>query len=534
MGKQTKYIFITGGVVSGLGKGIAGSSIGAILKSSGKSVFMQKLDPYLNMDPGTMNPVEHGEVYVTADGGETDLDLGHYERFIDTNLSKTSSYSAGKIYWEVLNNERKGVYKGQTVQTIPHITEKIIEKIYDCSSNNEVDFVIVEIGGTIGDIESQPFIEAIRQIQNRLPEKDTLFVHVALLTYVNVTGEFKTKPIQHSVKEMLSHGIQPDILIARSDVNEVVPPNVIKKISNLCNLKPNQVIIGDNQSSIYDVPLALYKQNIHDVIADKLDVKLKPNLKAWIEASEKKHNATNEVKISIVGKYIALQDAYLSVSESLKIAGIWNNTKVKINWVNSRTLTETNIEKELKDSDGILVPGGFGINGVEGKILAAKYARINKIPYLGICLGMQVATIEFARNVLGYLDANSSEFNPESENQVIHLIEGNNKDQLGGTLRLGEYETTIIKGTLAEKIYGSKAVERHRHRYEFNNKYRDEFEKAGMKISGIYKKGDLVELIEITDHPFFLASQYHPEFTSRLSKPNPMFNGFIKAVISKK
>ncbi|WP_338983780.1 CTP synthase [Spiroplasma endosymbiont of Othius punctulatus] len=532
MGKQTKYIFITGGVVSGLGKGIAGSSIGTILKSAGKSVFMQKQDPYLNVDPGTMNPVEHGEVYVTADGGETDLDLGHYERFIDTNLTKTSSFSAGKIYWEVINDERKGKYKGQTVQTIPHITEKIIEKIYACSNNNEVDFVIVEIGGTIGDIESQPFIEAIRQIKSRLPEENTLFVHVALLTYLNVTGEFKTKPIQHSVKEMLSHGIQPDILVARCDVDAPVPPNITRKISNLCNLKPEEVIIGANEASIYDVPLALHRQNIHEVISEKMNVNLKPNLKDWIEASEKKKNSTNKVTISLVGKYVDLQDAYLSVSESLKISGIWNSAQIKINWINSRKLTATNIDEQLSGSDGILVPGGFGIDGVEGKVLAAGYARENKIPYLGICLGMQIACIEFARNVLGHKDANSSEFDLDSQNQVIHLIEGNNKDQLGGTLRLGEYETTIVKGTKAEKLYGSKAIERHRHRYEFNNKYRDEFESAGMKISGVYKKDDLVEIVEITDHPFFIAAQYHPEFTSRLSKPNPLFDGFIKAIIS--
>ncbi|QBQ08192.1 CTP synthetase [Spiroplasma gladiatoris] len=526
---MAKYIFITGGVVSGLGKGITGSSLGVLLKNSGLKVFMQKFDPYLNIDPGTMNPIEHGEVFVTDDGGETDLDLGHYERFIDENLSKVSSWSAGRIYAEALNKERKGQFFGKTVQVIPHITDLIKQKIYQAEEKSKADIIISEIGGTVGDIESQPFVEAIRQVRMEKGKANVMFIHVALLPFLKVSGEYKTKPIQHSVKEMLSLGIQPDIIVARTEGS--IQQRLKEKISLFCNIPVTNVIVCPDSDSIYKIPLILKETKMHEIVAKHLDLKIQElNMESWEKFNNDINLSNDKVKIHIVGKYVELSDAYLSVMESLKIAGFELHKKIEFIWVNSRYLTKENIEKELKGAKGILVPGGFGEEGVEGKILTANYARVNNVPYLGICLGMQVACIEFARNVLKICDANSSELDPETTNKIIDILEGKDRKNIGGTLRLGKYEAKLKEGSLAKKLYNSDiAIERHRHRYEFNNDYIEDFEKNGMVISGVFEEQNLVEIIEIPSHKFFIACQYHPEFTSRPIKPNPLFKGFVEA-----
>lgn len=533
MTKGTKFIFITGGVVSGLGKGITGSSLGRLLKNTGLTIFMQKMDPYLNIDPGTMSPFEHGEVYVTDDGGETDLDLGHYERFIDTNLNKQSSTSAGKIYEEVLTQERQGNWGGKTVQVIPHITDAIKQKIYRAGESSQADVIITEIGGTVGDIESQPFIEAIRQVRMELGKESVLFLHVGLLPYLSASKEYKTKPIQHSVKELLSLGIQPDVIVTRSE--KPVETDLLKKISLFCNVPLKNVIQNTNTDTIYKVPLELAEQKLHEIVIAQLKLTSPHQLemKEWNDFVDKINGVEGEITISVVGKYVDLPDAYLSVVESLKIAGYENHRQVLIKWIQAETLSGANIDKRLGDAQGILVPGGFGARGVEGMILASSYARTHNIPYLGICLGMQVATIGMTRDWLKNPQATSTEFDSKTPDPVFDYIRGVNQKIIGGTLRLGSQPTKLKAGSLAYKLYQSDVVhERHRHRYEFNAElYKADLEAHGAAFSGIYEEKQLYEIVEIPAHPFFIACQYHPEFTSRPNRPNPLFNGFIQAII---
>ncbi|KNG79448.1 CTP synthase [Mycoplasma sp. HU2014] len=528
---MTKFIFVTGGVVSGLGKGITASSLGALLKASGLKVFMQKFDPYLNVDPGTMSPYQHGEVFVTSDGGETDLDLGHYERFTDEELSKISSTSAGKIYLEVIEGERRGDSQGKTIQVVPHITDAIKHKVYLAAQRSKADVVISEIGGTAGDIESQPFIEAIRQIRMEQGKENVMFIHVVLLLWLAASKEYKTKPIQHSVRELLSLGIQPDIIISRSDKT---PPKEIKeKISLFCNVPIKNIIDAVDQDSIYKVPLAMAEQNLHKLVTDQLNLKSKQiDLSLWEEFNKKINTSTDEIEITFVGKYIELQDAYLSVIESLRIAGWEFNKKIRIKWIQADKLTEQNYKEVLKNAQGILVPGGFGNRGIEGMMLASRFARDNDIPYLGICLGMQIATISVARDLLGWKNANSTEFDETTDCALFDYIRGIDRHNIGGTLRLGAMETKLAPGSIVEKLYGSDvAHERHRHRYEFNNKYKKDLESIGIRFSGIYEEKDLVEIIEMPKLKFFVGSQYHPEFTSRPNKPNPLFKGFIESIV---
>ncbi|AGM24749.1 CTP synthase [Spiroplasma chrysopicola] len=530
---MAKYIFVTGGVVSGLGKGITASSLGVLLKASGLKVFMQKFDPYLNVDPGTMSPYQHGEVYVTVDGAETDLDLGHYERFIDENLTRDSNITSGLIYKSVIEKERHGYYEGQTVQVVPHITNEIKNKVYSAAEKSGADVIITEIGGTVGDIESLPFIEAIRQVKMEQGGKNVIFMHVSLVPYIAASQEAKTKPTQHSVRELLSLGIQPDIVVARTE--HYLEDSVIDKIALFCNISSKHVLVAADAKTIYDVPLKLYEQNAQHVVSDLLNLNItKTDMTSWENFLSKIDCSAKQITIKLVGKYIELPDAYLSVSESLRIAGFENGVRIKIDWIKADDVTPENVETLLKDAMAILVPGGFGERGFEGKILAVQYAREHKIPFLGICFGMQAAVVEYARNVCGISDANSSELKA-TNNPLIDIIEGKAKeDALGGTLRLGNYKATLQPGTLAAELYQqTEVLERHRHRYEFNNKYRQQLEAAGMIFSGIYEKENLVEIIELKDHPFFIASQYHPEFTSRPNKPNPLFNGFIKATITK-
>ena len=525
---NTKYIFITGGVVSGLGKGITASSLGRLLKNRGYKVINQKFDPYINVDPGTMNPLEHGEVFVTDDGAETDLDLGHYERFTDESLTKDCSISSGKIYQSVINKERRGDYLGKTVQPIPHITNEIKEKIY--SFDGKVDIVITEIGGTIGDIESLVFFEAIRQVGLEKPEEDVVYIHVTLLPYISVSNELKSKPTQHSVKELQSLGIKADILVCRSEVD--IPNEMKEKISLFCNVRPENVIPNLTVDNLYELPLAFEKQGLAKAVCKKLKLdKIEPHNEKWEELISKIKNLNGTVNIALVGKYMKLQDSYLSVIESLKHGGFANGVKVIIGLIDSETITENTVNDILKNYDGILVPGGFGSRGIEGKILAIKYARENNIPFLGICLGMQMAVVEFARNVLNIPDANSAEFSSTTQNPVIHIMETQkNVTNKGGTMRLGAYPCKIKKNSLAYKIYGEDTIsERHRHRYEYNNDYKEKFEKAGLICSGLSPDGNLVEIIEFNKHPFFIAGQFHPEFKSRPDRPAPLFREFIKA-----
>ncbi len=529
---MAKYVFVTGGVVSGLGKGITASSIALLLKSRGYKVFMQKFDPYFNVDPGTMNPIQHGEVFVTYDGCETDLDLGHYERFIDEELNYSSNITSGKIYKSVIEKERKGDYLGATVQMVPHITNEIKNKVYEAASSSNADIVITEIGGTVGDIESQTMIEALRQVQYELGKKETFFIHCTLVPYIFGSDELKTKPTQNSVKDLRNMGINLDALVIR--VPFVTNQNIKNKLSLFCSVPVENIIDSVDVNNIYQVPINYYHEKIDEIILKQFELPLrKANLKYWEELINIVDNLKDELEISLVGKYVELHDAYLSVCESLRHAGYKVNKKIKINWVDSESLEKEscNLKDVFKNSKGILVPGGFGSRGIEGKIKAINYARVNKIPFLGICLGMQLAVIEFARNVCHLEDANSTEFNPLCKNPVIDLM----ADQkaiinMGGTLRLGNYECSLKKNTLAYKDYNTDIIlERHRHRYEFNNKYRDILEKHGMVFSGINTKANLVEIIELNNHPHFIASQFHPEFKSRPTKPHPLFLSFIEA-----
>ncbi len=531
---NTKYIFVTGGVVSGLGKGITAASLGRLLKNRGYKVTIQKMDPYINIDPGTMSPIEHGEVFVTDDGAETDLDLGHYERFIDENLTKNSSVTTGKIYSTVIAKERRGEYLGKTVQVIPHITNEIKERIYKFE-NEDIDIVITEIGGTIGDIEGLSFIEAIRQVGIEKGPEDVLYIHVTLLPYIAGSNELKSKPTQHSVKELQSLGIKPDILVCRSELP--IEENMKNKIALYCNVRPESVIQNKTVDNLYAVPLMLEEEGLTKEVCKHLKLdKQEPNNKEWEALVEKIRNVENKtVKVAIVGKYVKLEDSYLSVAESLRHAGFENNVKVEIDYVDSEEITSQNAEKILKPYHAILVPGGFGNRGIEGMIEAIKYARENNIPFLGICLGMQMAVVEFARNVLNLKDANSEEFAPESKNQVIHIMdEQKNINNKGGTMRLGSYPCVLKNGSKAQKLYGKEEItERHRHRYEYNNKYKEAMETAGLICSGTSPDGKLVEMVELNTHPYFIAGQFHPEFKSRPNRPQPLFTGLIKAAKNK-
>ncbi len=528
---MSKYIFVTGGVVSGLGKGITAASLGRLLKARGLKVAAQKLDPYINVDPGTMNPYQHGEVFVTEDGAETDLDLGHYERFIDENLNKYSNLTAGKVYWNVLNKERRGEYLGQTVQVIPHITNEIKNFIYAVGKKTNADIIITEIGGTTGDIESQPFLEAIRQISYEAGRGNSLFIHVTLVPYLTSSGEHKSKPTQHSVKELQSMGISPDIIVLRSSVSPI-DQSVINKISLFCNVKRDCVIENVTVPVLYEAPLMLEKKHFSNIVLRELEIEArKADMGEWESLIQKIKQRSKTVNIALIGKYVKLHDAYLSVVEALNHAGYALGTYINIIWIDSEQITSANVNKLLSEADGILIPGGFGSRGIEGKIIAAKFARENKLPYFGICLGMQIAVIEFARNVLGLKAANSREFDENSPYKVIDFMPGQNDGiNKGGTLRLGRYPCRIKSGSVMSRCYGKEEIsERHRHRYEFNNEYLDEFVKAGMNISGTSPDGRIVETVELEDRKFFVGVQFHPEFKSRPNKPHPLFYGFIEA-----
>lgn len=530
--QKTKYIFVTGGVVSGLGKGITAASLGRLLKARGYKVTIQKFDPYINVDPGTMSPYQHGEVFVTEDGAETDLDLGHYERFIDENLNINSNTTTGKVYWSVLNKERKGEYLGATVQVIPHITNEIKDRIFRASKLDSPDVVITEIGGTVGDIESTPFMEAIRQVSREIGKENCLYIHVTLIPYLSKGGEMKTKPTQHSVKELLSIGIQPDVIVCRTE--HEISAEMKQKLSLFCNVENDCIIQNMDADSLYEIPIMLEKEGLAKVACRKLGLAdTKPVLTDWLEMLDKERSMSGEVEIDLVGKYVELHDAYLSVVESLHHAGIHNGVNVKINWVNAEHLTEENAAETLKNAAGILVPGGFGDRGLEGKITAIKYARVNKIPFFGICLGMQCAVIEYARNVLGYADAFTAEVHPDTTHPVIDLMpEQKDIEDMGGTMRLGAYPCKLVPDSFAYKAYGQELVyERHRHRYEYNNVYRKELIEAGLSVTGISPNEKLVEIVEIKDHPWFVGVQFHPEFKSRPNRPHPLFKDFIAAAI---
>ena len=529
---MTKYIFVTGGVVSGLGKGITAASLGRLLKARGLKVAAQKLDPYINVDPGTMSPYQHGEVYVTEDGAETDLDLGHYERFIDEDLNKFSNLTTGKVYSNVLAKERRGEYLGKTVQVIPHVTDEIKRFIYSVGKKTGADVVITEIGGTIGDIESQPFIEAIRQVGHEVGQDNRLYIHVTLVPYLKASGEHKSKPTQHSVKELQSFGISPDIIILRVD-EPVTDESIFDKIANFCNVQRDCVIENLTLPVLYEAPLMLEKAGFSETVCRKLKINpKKPDLKDWEQMVERVKHPKKIVTIGLVGKYVELHDAYLSVAEALRHAGYYLDSSVEIKWIDSENITEENAVNVLSGLDGIIVPGGFGHRGIEGMITAAKYARKNNVPYFGICLGMQVAVIEFARNAAGIENANSGEF-AQNVPKVIDFMPGQNDEiDKGGTLRLGAYPCVIKENTLMHRAYGKTEIsERHRHRYEFNNDYREELQSAGLTLSGLSPDGRLVETVEMTDLDFYIGVQYHPEFKSRPNKPHPLFSAFIKAAI---
>ena len=544
---MTKYIFVTGGVVSGLGKGITAASLGRLLKARGLKVAAQKLDPYINVDPGTMSPYQHGEVYVTEDGAETDLDLGHYERFIDENLNKYSNLTSGKVYWNVLNKERRGEYLGSTVQVIPHITNEIKDFVYRVGNETDADVVITEIGGTIGDIESQPFIEAVRQISLEVGKENSLFIHVTLVPFLHGSDEHKSKPTQHSVKELQGMGVRPDIIVLRCD--EPLEESIFKKISLFCNVKEDCVIENRTLPSLYEAPLMLEDAGLANVVCRELCIRsAAPDLREWKDMVNSIETLDKEITIGLVGKYVQLHDAYLSVAEALRHAGYVFETDVKIEWIDSEELDESNYEEKLSKVNGIIVPGGFGDRGVDGMILSAKYARTHKVPYFGICLGMQIAVIEFARNVAGLTDACSGEFHDATDTKVIDFMPGQS-DSLdkGGTLRLGSYPCLVTEGTLLEKCYykedngadttgqSEKIIsERHRHRYEFNNEYREILVSAGLVISGQSPDKQLVETIELTNHPFYIGVQYHPEFKSRPNRPHPLFQKFIESACQNK
>ena len=535
---NTKYIFVTGGVVSGLGKGITAASLGRLLKNRGYKVTIQKFDPYINVDPGTMNPYEHGEVFVTDDGAETDLDLGHYERFINENLTKNSSVTMGRIYSNVIEKERKGDYLGKTVQVIPHITNEIKERIYGFEGT-DTDIVITEVGGTVGDIEGLSIIEAIRQVGLERNPEDVCFIHVTLLPYIYGSNEIKSKPTQHSVKELQSLGIQPDILVCRTE--QEIPDAIREKLALFCNVRKTSVIQNKTADCLYAVPLMLEEEGLAREVCNhlRLDNYIPDNSK-WAEMIEKirKIDKNNKVKIAIVGKYIKLEDSYISVIESIKHAGFENNVETEIELIDCETITKDTVQEKLDRFDGIIVPGGFGNRGIEGKITTIKYARENKIPFLGICLGMQMAVVEYARDILGLKDANSAEFDEKSKNQVIHIMEEQKGiDKKGGTMRLGAYPCIIKEGALAQKVYGKTEIsERHRHRFEYNNDYKERLEKAGLICSGTSPDGKLVEIVELSqkEHPYFIAGQFHPELKSRPNKPAPLFVGLVKAAKERK
>ena len=529
---MTKYIFVTGGVVSGLGKGITAASLGRLLKSRGLKVAAQKLDPYINVDPGTMSPYQHGEVFVTEDGAETDLDLGHYERFIDENLNRFSNLTTGKVYWNVLNKERRGEYLGSTVQVIPHITNEIKEFVYSVGKKTGADVVITEIGGTTGDIESQPFLEAIRQISLETGKENSLFIHVTLVPFLQGSEEHKSKPTQHSVKELQGMGINPDIIVLRCD--QPLEKGIFDKISMFCNVKPDCVIENITLPNLYEAPLMLEKSNFSEVVCRELGLKTaEPDLKEWTEMAARIKNRPYCIDIGLVGKYVSLHDAYLSVAEALRHGGYAHNTRVKIHWIDAEGVTGDTCCEILKNLDGIIVPGGFGTRGIEGMILTAEYARRNGVPYLGICLGMQIAVIEFARNQADLPGAGSREFDEDCPDKVIDFMPGQSDEiDKGGTLRLGAYPCSIRPGSLLEKCYGpgtASISERHRHRYEFNNQYREMLETKGLIIGGTSPDGRLVETVEIADHPFYIGVQFHPEFKSRPNRPHPLFSSFIHA-----
>ena len=527
---MTKYIFVTGGVVSGLGKGITAASLGRLLKMRGYKVAAQKLDPYINIDPGTMSPYQHGEVFVTEDGAETDLDLGHYERFIDENLNKFSNLTTGKVYWNVLNKERNGEYLGQTVQVIPHITNEIKSFIYQVGKTSNADIVITEIGGTTGDIESQPFIEAIRQVSREVGRDNCCFIHVTLVPYISGSCEFKSKPTQHSVKELQGMGISPDIIVAR--VDQPMPESIREKIAMFCNVAPECCIENLTVPVLYEAPMMLEKSNLSTIVCNILHLlPRKIDLREWEEMLDRIHARNKEVRIALCGKYVQLHDAYLSVAEALAHGGYENGAKVNIDWIDTETITADNVASLLSDVDGVLVPGGFGNRGIEGKILACKYAREHNIPYLGICLGMQIAVVEFARSVLGYQDANSSEFYPEGKHSVIDLMPDQYGVKMGGTMRLGAYPCKVL-GKMMKRAYGKDLIqERHRHRFEFNNDYRAEFEKNGMVIAGTSPDGSLCEAVEYPANDFFVGVQFHPEFKSRPNGAHPLFREFIRYAV---
>ncbi len=532
---MTKYIFVTGGVVSGLGKGITAASLGRLLKNRGLKVTIQKFDPYINVDPGTMSPYQHGEVYVTDDGAETDLDLGHYERFIDINLSKNNNVTTGKIYSSVITKERRGDYLGGTVQVIPHITNEIKDRIFRAARETSADVVITEIGGTVGDIESLPFLEAIRQLKNDVGRENIIYIHVTLVPYIAVSGEVKTKPTQHSVKELRSIGIQPNMIVCRTQ--QPLSEDIKKKIALFCDIEQNAVIEGLDADTLYDVPLMYQAQGFDDYVAKHLNLELpEADMQEWTQLVNKIKNLKHTTSIAIVGKYVSLHDAYLSVAEALYHAGFNHDSEVDIEWVDAEIVTKENVSELLKNVDGILVPGGFGDRGIEGKINAIQYARENNKPFFGICLGMQTAVIEFARNVLGYKDADSSEFNLRTEYPVIDILpEQKDIEDLGGTMRLGLYPCKLDENSKAFGQYKESLIyERHRHRYEFNNEYREIFMEAGLVFSGTSPDERLVEIVELSEHPWFVASQFHPEFTSRPNRPHPLFNGFVEAALKQK
>lgn len=531
--KNTKYIFVTGGVVSSLGKGIAAASLGRLLKNKGLKVFMVKFDPYINIDPGTMSPYQHGEVFVTDDGGETDLDLGHYERFIDENLSRNSSVTTGKIYQAVIDKERKGDYLGATVQVIPHITNEIKSRLLDLAEETDCDVLITEIGGTVGDIESLPFLESIRQMRRDLGHKNTMYIHNTLVPYLETTGELKTKPTQHSVKELRSLGIIPDVIILRT--HKQIDNAIREKIALFCDVEKEAVIECKDVAVLYEVMLNLKKEGLDKLVCNHLEL---PYVESDMTVFENLVNRINslkrKVRVGLVGKYVNLHDAYLSVSEALKHAGYEHKTDIEIKWISSSSVTDESAKEVFGDCDGILVPGGFGSRGIDGKIAAIKYARMNNIPFFGLCLGMQLSVIEFARNVCGLPYANSTEFEPNTIYNVIDFLEEQYHGiNMGGTLRLGLYDCALLEGSLVQKAYGVKQIkERHRHRYEFNNKFKKIFEEKGMVFSGINPEQNLCEIVEVKTHPFFVATQFHPEFLSRPDKPHPLFSKFIETILT--
>ena len=527
---MTKYIFVTGGVVSSIGKGIVAASLGRLLKNRGLKVAIQKFDPYINVDPGTMSPYQHGEVFVTDDGTETDLDLGHYERFIDINLNQYSNVTTGKVYSEVLKKERRGDYLGATVQVIPHITNEIKDKIRRAGELTDADIVITEVGGTVGDIESLPFLEALRQMKADVGANNVLYIHTTLIPYLKAAGELKTKPTQHSVKELRSLGIQPNILVVRTE--EELPSGIKDKLALFCDVKPNAVIESRDVETLYTIPLNLQAQGMDDLVLDHFGIQCpEADMADWRALENKVLNLKGKVTVGLVGKYVSLPDAYLSIVEALKHAGYAHDTEIDIRWIDAEEVDDQNVADYLADVDGVLVPGGFGSRGLIGKIAAIRYAREHKLPFFGICLGMQLACIEFARNVVGIHDADTGEENPACPHKIIDLLPDQEAEgDLGGTLRLGLYPCRLVEGTLAHQLYGQEVVqERHRHRYEFNNAYRKRLAAAGLTFSGLSPDGRLVEIVEIKDHPFFIAAQFHPEFISRPNRPQAIFDGFVAA-----